>query len=86
MDETTNQETPEMEDGASKQVETHEPEPPREGGGGLLRGLIWLIILALIAWGGYTAYKNRNAEPETPSETATTTAETATGTPAQPAQ
>lgn len=40
-------------------------EPRREGGGWLSK-LIWLVILALIVWGGWTAYKRGNANaPET---------------------
>ncbi len=96
MDEPRDQEKLEVEDDIEKEDEARAPdasEPTRnqrdrdshKEGGGFVRGLIWLIVLALIAWGGYTAYKNRNAAPVSPSETATTTAVTATGTPAQPA-
>ncbi|OGL88085.1 hypothetical protein A3H75_01730 [Candidatus Uhrbacteria bacterium RIFCSPLOWO2_02_FULL_51_9] len=96
MDEPRDQETLEENDveNEDEKREPDAPEPvlnrqdgnPHKEGGGFVRGLIWLIVLALIAWGGYTAYKNRNAEPESSSQTATTTATTATGTPEQPAQ
>ena len=93
MDEPTREEIREVEDEDQKEdepAEMPEPTPPHRegGGGGFVRGLIWLIVLALIAWGGYTAYKNRgDVEDSDSSEgTATTTAATATGTPAQPTQ
>ena len=58
----------EPEDGHEEGQHAEEPraqaEPPRREGGGWLSKLIWLIILALIVWGGWTAYKRGNAFEE----------------------
>lgn len=71
------EEAPEMEENNEGEPEEgheeHHGEPkasaePRREGGGWLSKLIWLIILALIVWGGWTAYKRGNANTtETPS-------------------
>ncbi|MEK7481437.1 MAG: hypothetical protein AAB633_01685 [Patescibacteria group bacterium] len=96
MDEPKNQEeTPELEVGAEGEPEegdVHEghhegskaPDAPRGKESGWLSKLIWLVILVLIVWGGWVAYKRGTAqdaagEPEAAAETGTPAA----GTPAQ---
>lgn len=89
------EETPEMEENIEGEPEEgheeHHEEPkasaePRREGGGWLSKLIWLVILALIVWGGWTVYKRGTAQdaeqqPESGAETTP-----ATNTPEQPAQ
>ena len=88
MEDTSKQEAPEGEEDAEEgepeeghEEGQHGEEPraqaephrdPPSGGGGWLSKLIWLVILALIVWGGWTAYKRGNANaPETsPGESA----------------
>lgn len=95
MDDSKKDEALEVEEGAEGEPEggheEHHEEPqvsaaPRREGGGWLSKLIWLIILALIVWGGWTAYKRGTAQdaeqqPESGAETTP-----ATNTPEQPAQ
>ncbi len=93
MEDTSKQEAPEGEEDAEegepeeehKEERREEPRaqaaPHREGGGWLSK-LIWLIILALIAWGGWTAYKRGNADaPETAPAAESAPAAPATTTP-----